>query len=84
MAKFKQNFFIILIVISVECKKIDEFKKNLFSIRNFDILNGIDWIVHGNWTQDQQCSTELNAIKNGLSNSEEWAFRSKTIERENN
>lgn len=83
MAKIKQYFFIILstifVVISVECNKFVEFKKNLFSIRNFDVLNGIHETLFGNWTQDQQCLTELNAIKNGLKNSEEWAFKSKSM-----
>lgn len=64
------------IVINVECNKFDEFKRNLFSIKNFDILNGFNEIIFGNWTQDQKCLAELHAIKNGLKNSEEWAYKS--------
>lgn len=71
---------IISIAISADSRSFDEFKKNLISIRNFDILNGFNGIALKNWTQDEQCLKELNAIQNGLKNSEEWAFRSKCIE----
>lgn len=79
MSKIWRYFVTILltVVIRTECNKLHEFKKNLFSIRNFDILNGIGETVFGNWTSNEQCLAELHAIKNGLKNSEEWAFKRK-------
>ena len=84
MVKILQYFSIILLLISisVECHNFDKFKKNLISVKNLDIFYGINEILFGNWTQDRQCLTELNAIKNGLKNSEEWAFKGKLIVRE--
>lgn len=83
MAKIQPYFSIILfafsLVISVKCQNFEEFKKNLLQIKNFDILDEIYEIVFGNWSKDQQCSTEMKAIRNGLINSEEWAFKSKSV-----
>lgn len=66
---------IILFAIRVHCHDFNEFKKNLFSIRNFDFLNIVNDTVY--WSQNRQCVNEFNAIENGFRNSEEWAFQSK-------
>lgn len=83
MAKIQLNFSIILSIVlfvfSVKCDRFDEFKRNLFSIRNLDILSGIDGILSAKWTQNQQCAAELSAIENGLKNFEEWAFKSESM-----
>lgn len=81
MSKSQSYLFIILPIIlllkSIECQNIDEFKKNLMSVKNFNVLSEIEGILFGNWSQNEQCTNELNAIGNGLKNSEEWAFKSK-------
>lgn len=79
MAKILKCFPIFLLIINsivfrVDCHDFNEFKKNLFAIRDFDFLNTINDTVF--WAQNQQCFTEFKAIKNGLKNSEEWAFQS--------
>lgn len=79
MAKIPKCFsiilsIIILTVIRANCNDFDEFKKHLFSIRNFNFLNVINETVF--WSQNRQCFNEFKAIQNGLKNSEEWAFQS--------
>lgn len=75
------NYFPVLIsiILTAESHSFEKFKENLISVRNFDILNEFKGILFGNWTQDQRCLTELNAIQNGLTNSEEWAFKGRRI-----
>lgn len=81
MAPAQKYFLVILsIILIAESHKFDEFKENLISGRNFDILSELKGILFGNWTQDRQCLAELNAIQNGLMNSEEWAFKGKRIQ----
>lgn len=80
MAKIPNYFSIALSIvilngISVDCHNFNEFKRNLFSIRTFDITSIINETVF--WTQNRWCLGEINAIKIGLTNYEEWAFRSK-------
>lgn len=65
---------IILFAARVHCHDFDEFKKNLFSIRNFDFLSVVNDTVY--WSQNRECVNEFNAIKNGFKNSEDWAFQS--------
>lgn len=74
---------IILLAIVVQCGNVDkfnsdfdQFKKGLFSIRNGDISKLIRKTVFSNWTDNQDCSIELDAIKSALANAEEWAFKS--------
>lgn len=44
--------------------------------RNFDVANIISEISHIRSTENDKCSNELSAIKNGLDNLDEWAFES--------
>lgn len=50
-------------------------ENDLFYLRNFNTSNIIDRVLSHNWTKNHECSTELNAIKKGLQNHEEWAIR---------
>lgn len=74
----------IFCAINVQCDNAERFnsdfnlfKQNLFSMRDHDVSKIISEIVFSNWTDNYHCSTELNAIKSALTNSEEWAFKSK-------
>lgn len=77
-------FQIILVVIVAKmCENADrfdsdfeKFKKGLFSIRELDISKMISETVFSNWSDNYNCSIEMDAIKSALSNSEEWAFKS--------
>lgn len=73
---------VILIATSVRCENakrfvsdFERFKLSLFSIRNLDISKTISETLFSNWTDNHDCSIELNAIKSGLINSEEWAYK---------
>ena len=70
-------FLIGQIVQSVIGTRNKQIRTDLFSMRNFDISNAIDEILSRNWTQNHECLIELNAIKNGIKNHEEWAIRGK-------
>ena len=49
--------------------------RNLFPSNKFDISSAINGILSQNWTQNQECLIELNAIKKGINNHEEWAIK---------
>lgn len=81
---------IIILVISLECidassnkKKqgdflnFDAIKNELFFGTHFNILNKSSEYSYQNGIELLQCLEELNSIKNGLINSEQWATRSK-------
>lgn len=77
---------IILMVIAVQCNRrtrfhsdFDAFKTRLYSIKNTDIHETISDTIFSNWTDNDVCSNEMVAIKHGLMNSEEWAYKSKLI-----
>lgn len=53
----------------------DQISPDIFDLRNFDASNAIKRILSGNWTENHECLIELNAIKSGLNNHEEWAIR---------
>lgn len=56
-----------------------QLSKDFLSLRNFHRSKAIDEVLFYNWTENHECLIELNAIKNGLDNYEEWAARSKFI-----
>lgn len=71
-----------LIAIAVQCTEHERFnsdfklfKKRLFTIREQNITKMIAETVFSNWTDKHECSIELDAIKGGLMNAEEWAFK---------
>lgn len=78
-------FFLLLFVgeivssaIGIESAKFNTEKSirtDLFYMRNFNISNAIDGILSQKWTENHECLAELNAIKTGLKNHEEWAIR---------
>lgn len=43
---------------------------------NFNISNIVHEVLHADWTDNFHCLVELNAIKYGLRNFDEWAIRS--------
>lgn len=53
-----------------------EVQKELFYLKNFNTSNIVNGILTYNWTQNQEeCLKELNAIKIGVENREEWAIK---------
>lgn len=68
---------IVLSSICVQATQSDytKLQKKLFYLRNFNTSNIIDRVLSHNWTKNHECLTELNAIKTGLQNHEEWAIR---------
>lgn len=72
----------ILVAFVVQCENaesfksdFEQFKKGLLSMRDFDISKTISQTVFSNWTDNRECSMELDAIKRAMMNSEEWAFK---------
>lgn len=55
----------------------DQIKNDLFFNNHFNILNKSSEYSYQNGVELLQCIEELNSIKNGLINSEQWATRSK-------
>lgn len=53
----------------------DQSKKGIFYLRNFDTSTTIDGILSYEWTKNRECLIELNEIKKGLENHEEWALK---------
>lgn len=84
--------FLIIVVIYFECidailnkKKKEDFlnfdkiKNELFFDTHLNILNKSSEYSYQNGVELLQCLEELNSVKNGLINSEQWATRSKFI-----
>lgn len=70
-------FFVIGEIAVCESEIEDEFEKDLFYMKNFSIPESISAIVSQNWTENPECLIELNQIRKGLDNHEEWAIRGK-------
>lgn len=74
-------FLIVEIVVSVIGTQDIEFdndlaKKDIFSLKHLNIPKSFSKVLsHSNWTNNQKCFTELNAIKTGLENNERWAIQ---------
>lgn len=50
--------------------------KSFFTMtRNINMSSAIDRIFSYNWTENNDCFIELNAIKQGLLEQEEWAMK---------
>ena len=69
----------ILLVVIGGIQANDSYKKlklrNLFFMRNFNVSNAINEILSSNWTENHKCLVELNAIKSGVNNYDEWAIK---------
>lgn len=50
-------------------------RPDLFYMRNFDTSKAIDQILSQKWIENHECLSELNAIRNGIENHDEWAIR---------
>lgn len=72
---------LILIAIAVQCQNFDtefeQFKQSIFTMKDLDVSKVIRDIVFSNWTENHECSIELNAIQNARRENEEWALKSK-------
>lgn len=71
-------FEIVLCVIGIVATKLDNdlVKQNIFSMKRVNIPNSISEILsHNNWTNNQDCLIELNAIQTGIENGERWAIQ---------
>lgn len=86
MRKNFDHFFILLFlvgevvssVIGVQATKVDNDKQiqtDLFYMRHFDTSSIVHRILSQEWTENHGCLLELDAIKNGLQNHEEWAIK---------
>lgn len=73
---FSQN---VSLVFGIQPTKFDiiikQIRTDLFYMRDFNTSNAINGILSHNWTENHECLMELNAIKIGLKNREEWAMR---------
>lgn len=84
MAK-RQGFFLLLFICEIVSSAIGNqstvsstvksIQPDLFYMRNFDTSNAVDQILSQKWTENHECLTELNAIRNGIKNHAEWAIR---------
>lgn len=71
---------IVLSAFSVQAwTKFDSNKtfNNLNFAREFDYSNILGSMLTFDWTNNHECFYELNEIKNGIINREEWAIRCK-------
>lgn len=57
----------------------DPIRIDIISKKNFNISNIVDEVLFGDWTDNIHCLVELNAIKFGLTNFEEWAVKSRCL-----
>lgn len=94
MTKIKNSFFnsvfLLVVVISVQCNDNNELKsnfnifeqirKNFFINSDFTMTNIILEIMVHDWSENHECLNELNEIKNGIFNIDEWAVARKFIE----
>lgn len=51
--------------------------RNLLYLKYTNTSDIVDRILSRNWETDHECLMELNAIKTGFDNREEWAMRGK-------
>lgn len=78
MANHRGNFSALILFLIGElviCTQAIQLNGDVFSMRHFNVPNSISRILSYNWTDNQDCLIELNAIKNGLENDEQWAIR---------
>lgn len=69
---------IVLFVIGIQTTKLDNdlAKNDIFSVKHLNIPKSIRKVLsHNNWTDNQNCLTELNSLRNGLENDKHWALR---------
>lgn len=77
---FSVLFLIFEIVFGIQPIELDHdvAKRDIFSMKHLNIPNSISKVLsHNNWTDNQNCLNELNAIQSGLVNNERWAIRGK-------
>lgn len=90
MAKIKNDFFLqivgLVLVISVRCnankfksnfRVVQQISENFFGNSEFTLTNAILEIMVHDWNENHECLNELNAIKNGIFNIDEWAVARK-------
>lgn len=56
----------------------NQIRADTFYLRNFNAPNAISGISSRYWTENHECLIELNAIKNGIDQHEEWAIRGRS------
>lgn len=67
--------FFLLVQLFVLPNGIEAIKTDIGHILKIP-FNAIDAILsHKNWTENHECSIELNSIKNGIENHEEWVTK---------
>lgn len=76
MLKIRRFFYVILFVIIIK-ENNAEFLSTFNQLNIKNIINVIDASVFHNWTGNHDCFNELNTIKNGLINFENWAIKRK-------
>lgn len=83
---FFKSIFFLVVVISVRCNDnefqsnfhiFEQIRTNFFVNSDFTMTNTILEIMVHNWSENYQCLNELNAIKNGIFNTDEWAVARK-------
>lgn len=57
----------------------DQIKRDLIYMRNFNTSSIVGEILSDDWTENLECSKELNAFKSGLDNHEPWTIKGKLI-----
>lgn len=84
------NFlYFILSVIGVQCNTVsfrsqffefDDVKSDIIALNKINISSIIsEFTSHHDWMANRNCLIELNAIRNGFENYEEWAFKCKFV-----
>lgn len=93
MVKMRENplkltFLVVLSVCSVLCNDskfksnfniVEHLKRNFYAKSDLNITHVIGEFVSQNWTENHKCLNELNAIKNGIINFDEWAITRKLM-----
>lgn len=77
---------IVASLIGIQAIKLDNdiAERNIFSVKHLNIPKSISRVLsHNNWTDNQNCLTELNEIQNGLETDQRWATRGKLAQIDN-
>lgn len=83
---FSRMKYLVIFVACIECviAKSNHANINVFDFEQIknDLFSNVPNLISENgspnWTESHNCLSELNAIKNGLNNLEEWAVKSRS------
>lgn len=73
------SFWISVESVQITKSDYDHLRKELIYLKYSNTSGIIDRILSHNWTKNNECLSELSAMKTGWDNHEEWAVRGKFV-----